>query len=769
MSAKNSEAGTERPTHDAPRVPDHDLIRPIGQGSYGKVWLARNALGSFRAVKVVYRDQFDEPRPFQREYEGLKLFEPVSRAHEGLVDILQLGRQEAAGSFYYVMEAADDVSTGQQIDPSTYRPRTLEQEIRRRQRLPVRECLEIASALADALDYLHTSKLVHRDVKPSNIIFVGGVPKLADIGLVAEAGAGRSFVGTEGFVPPEGPGRPQSDLYSLGKVIYEMSMGKDRMAFPSPPTQLADLPERRQLQELNDIVTRACEPEPRRRYQSARELRGELELLRRGVKPSGERRKRKLARMAKTAAVVGVLLTALLAGLHFLRPTVLREVRRLTRPEVMDWRGAKLGDFDGDGEADVFVAARDQVFVMSAQGQLLTEWRMPNFSGDQFGLGAPADVSGDHKDEILLSWRDSSTNLNVGVYNQNLYELKRFRATGSLTETPQGLVGDSGLVAIAMVDLRQDGRRQLLAALSTNRARKPRGLCCFDFETQELLWTHPTAPFVKNSVLVDLNRDGLLDIVFGSQAVSNGNELDDGTDDSHSYLYAVSGNGTLLWRRETGGIYSTCTPLIADSNAEGTGRIFASVQVSPEFSKEAAAMLKYDLDGSLLARYDPGAPLLPGARTHLAGDAMLQILATDRAGRLHVLNSSLETNCIVELVSQQYHGTNDWVDLVLDAMTDLNGDGQQELVFHSAQVQTHSQPNPGRPQDDTTFRSYHDNQVLVLDSKLKPLARYTVADLSKRGPISAVLPMNLGPRGRRGLLVLGQEAILLELVRAWGK
>jgi len=769
MTVKNSEPDTEPLAHHAPHVPDHDLIRPIGQGSYGTVWLARNALGVFRAVKVVYRDQFDDSRPFQREYEGLRLFEPVSRAHEGLVDILHLGRHPANGSFYYVMEAADDVSTGQHIDPSTYQPRTLEQEIRRRGRLPVSECLTIASALADALDYLHTAKLVHRDVKPSNIIFVEGVPKLADIGLVAEAGAGRSFVGTEGFVPPEGPGSSQSDLYSLGKVIYEMSMGKDRQAFPSPPTQVVELPGRRELQELNDILTRACEPEPRRRYQTARELRAELELLRHGGQPSAERRMRKLVRLATATAVVGVLLAALLAGQHFLRPTVLREVRRLTHPEVSDWGNAKLGDYDGDGETDVFVAARGQVLVVSAQGQLLSEWPMPNFSGDYFNLDTLADLDGDHKDEIFLGWRDGLTNLNVGVYSQRLFQIKRFRMTGSLRETAHGLVGDSVLVALAVADLHHDGRRQLLATLGS-WANELRGLCCFDFETQELLWTNSTAPYVRDLLLVDLNRDGLLDVVFGSHAAGNGHELIDGTDDSHSYLYAVSGDGALLWRRETGGVYTACKPLLADVNKDGTGQVFASVKTLPELSTEhAAALLMYDFAGNHLASYDTGAALLTATTAHLHGDRDFEVLATDRSGRLHVLNSSLQSTRSVKLVPQRYHSTNDWVDLVLDAVTDLNGDGQPELILHSSQVQTHSGSNPGRPKDDSTVRFHHDNRILVLNSKLKLLASYAIADLYKQDIVFKVLPADLGPRGRRGLLILGPEAILLELACAWRK
>src|SRR5207248_1292368 len=72
----------------------------------------------------------------------------------------------------------------------------------------------------------------------SNIIFVGGVPKLADVGLGASMDATMSFVGTSGFLPPEGSGTPQADIYSLGKVLYEISMGRDRQEFPKLPADL---------------------------------------------------------------------------------------------------------------------------------------------------------------------------------------------------------------------------------------------------------------------------------------------------------------------------------------------------------------------------------------------------------------------------------------------------------------------------------------------------------------------------------------------------
>src|SRR5437667_1261903 len=69
----------------APQIPDHQLLRCVGRGSYGEVWLARNVIGTYRAVKVVYRKSFDNERPYEREFDGIQKFEPISRSHEGLV------------------------------------------------------------------------------------------------------------------------------------------------------------------------------------------------------------------------------------------------------------------------------------------------------------------------------------------------------------------------------------------------------------------------------------------------------------------------------------------------------------------------------------------------------------------------------------------------------------------------------------------------------------------------------------------------------------
>src|SRR5207249_2102703 len=163
-----------------------------------------------------------------------------------------------------------------------YIPHSLKLDLYRRGRLPVDECIQIGLALTTALEHLHAHGLVHRDIKPSNIIFVGGVPKLADIGLVASMDATMSFVGTSGFLPPEGPGTPQGDIYSLGKVLYEIGTGKDRHDFPQLPSDLREFSEPERLVELNEIMLKACEPEARRRYHSAEEMHADLALLQRG-------------------------------------------------------------------------------------------------------------------------------------------------------------------------------------------------------------------------------------------------------------------------------------------------------------------------------------------------------------------------------------------------------------------------------------------------------------------------------------------------------
>jgi hypothetical protein len=276
---------------DPPKVPNHELIRVIGRGAYGEIWMARSELGIMRAVKIVHRATFESGSAFQREFDGMARFEPISREHAGFVDILHVGRDEADEFFYYVMELADDHVNGQRIDQADYVPKTLKTELGRRSRLLADEVIALGLSLSESLAALHREGLVHRDIKPANIIFVGGRPKIADIGLVAASGQ-VSFVGTEGYVPPEGPGAAQGDIFSLGKVLYELAMGKDRMDFPALNSHLDSLPDKQQLMQLNDVFLRACANDPAERYARSDQLHEDLARLRAGrpLKRFGKRR-----------------------------------------------------------------------------------------------------------------------------------------------------------------------------------------------------------------------------------------------------------------------------------------------------------------------------------------------------------------------------------------------------------------------------------------------------------------------------------------------
>jgi serine/threonine protein kinase len=275
-------------------VPDHEVLTFIGSGSFGEVWLARNVLGTYRAVKVVRRDSLPSTRHYDREFEGIRHFEPISRSHPNLVAILQVGRsQDEQNYFYYVMELADPIETqlgstgldapiGEPVSIleapllSSYEPRTLSSELRDRGRLPLKECCDLGQALTAGLGRLHQHRLVHRDIKPANIIFIGGVPKIADIGLVTRFSEGPAFDGTLCYMPERGHGTPGGDLYGLGKVLYQASTGKEVEAFPELPGDLAEDANLLFFRRFNDVLIKACDEDPDARFESAQEMFAQL-------------------------------------------------------------------------------------------------------------------------------------------------------------------------------------------------------------------------------------------------------------------------------------------------------------------------------------------------------------------------------------------------------------------------------------------------------------------------------------------------------------
>ena len=276
-----------------PKIRGYKIFSPpVGEGAYGKVWLARNRAGQWRALKVVHRDKFGEhPEPYERELAGINRYQPVSSQHPGLlrVDFVSLHKD---GFFYYVMELGDSLVPDWQREPAKYRPRDLvtERAPVPSGRLPISDCVRIGLTLADALDFLHRQGLTHRDIKPQNIIFVNGQPKLADPGLVAAIRPLeeiKTYLGTPGFMPPapELPGTPAADIYALGMVLYVISTGRAAALFPEVATTLvsADASEPPDFLALNPVILKACQPLPANRYVSAAELRDALAVAQRRI------------------------------------------------------------------------------------------------------------------------------------------------------------------------------------------------------------------------------------------------------------------------------------------------------------------------------------------------------------------------------------------------------------------------------------------------------------------------------------------------------
>ena len=307
--------------NEIPVIPDHVLVEVIGSGAYGDVWLGRTVLGTARAIKVIRRSSFESAQPFDREFEGIRRYEPISRSSPSLMPILQVGRDDAAGFFYSVMELADAMPAETEGDRATagefadhrgsgYQAHTLRADLITRGCLPIAECVEVGLAMADALEALHRAGLVHRDIKPSNIIYLRGRACLADVGLVSEAREGSSCVGTAGYIAPEGPGLPAADLYSLGMVLYEIGTGCRLADYPSTPPEWLQ-PGHTVEWEFLEIVLRLGARDPARRHRDAAELRNELLLLRGGQSVRQlrvrERRKRRLLQALVMATVVGVL------------------------------------------------------------------------------------------------------------------------------------------------------------------------------------------------------------------------------------------------------------------------------------------------------------------------------------------------------------------------------------------------------------------------------------------------------------------------------
>ena len=278
---------------------DWRLEREIGQGAYGVVYLAVGSDGVRAAVKVCRRDAVGDER-YERELRGAKLYRALP-PQEGLVRMREL--VETEWGFYTVMDLADDEFGGPQEASSGYRPKTLARVIEGEKALPLKESVSLALSLAKGLDVLQRHHLLHRDIKPGNVLYVKGQPVLSDPGLLVEESDAASLVGTPGYVPPERFTEAASDIYSLGLTLKAASFGRKLEDLDKGPALEADTGVKL-FPAWWRILNKATDPTPSRRYQSAKALLKDLKSLRRKMAVMAIAGSR-IAKVALALAVIG--------------------------------------------------------------------------------------------------------------------------------------------------------------------------------------------------------------------------------------------------------------------------------------------------------------------------------------------------------------------------------------------------------------------------------------------------------------------------------
>ncbi len=271
---------TLAPAELAPFFPQLEILECLGRGGMGVVYKARQkTLNRFVALKLLaperVRDtQFAER--FTREAQAL-----AALSHPNIVTIYDFG--QAGGFYFLLMEFVDGVNLRQLLRMRKFTPE---------------EALAIVPPLCDALQLAHDRGIVHRDIKPENLLLdKDGRVKVADFGIAkmlgaVDAGRGsgasapgtttQTAVGTPGYSAPEQKTDPQrvdsrADIYSLGVVFYEMLTGElpgKRIEPPSAHMGGIQIDVR-----LDEIVLRALEREPERRYQTAGELKTVIETV----------------------------------------------------------------------------------------------------------------------------------------------------------------------------------------------------------------------------------------------------------------------------------------------------------------------------------------------------------------------------------------------------------------------------------------------------------------------------------------------------------
>ena len=264
------------------------IVRKLGSGGMANVYLAEDEdLGRRVAIKIL-NDRYANDdlfiERFRREAKSA-----AALSHPNIVSVYDRG--EAEGTYYIAMEVIEG--------------RSLKELIMTRGPLPIPQALAYSHEMLEALRFAHRHGIIHRDIKPHNIL-IGERLKVTDFGI-ARAGASQmteagSIMGTAQYLSPEqargAPVTASSDLYSVGIVLYEMLTGKVPFTGdsaieiamkhlnepPKPPSKIRpEIPE-----ELDQVVLRALAKNPEDRYQTAEEFSEDLHRVEAGLPLSPE-------------------------------------------------------------------------------------------------------------------------------------------------------------------------------------------------------------------------------------------------------------------------------------------------------------------------------------------------------------------------------------------------------------------------------------------------------------------------------------------------
>ena len=207
------------------KVGDYTVVKLLGKGAMGAVYLARVSEGARYAVKVMDPDAAQKNPDFRKRFLREGEF-AIKIRHPNLIPVHRVGEDPETGLCYLVMDYLPGGSLADRLNS--------------RKRLPLEEAVAIVAQIADALEVAHRHGVIHRDIKPDNIMFdADGIPKLADLG-VAKFTDGDSkttvtttgmIIGTPAYMAPEQMMDSRhidarADVYALGVVLYEMLAGR---------------------------------------------------------------------------------------------------------------------------------------------------------------------------------------------------------------------------------------------------------------------------------------------------------------------------------------------------------------------------------------------------------------------------------------------------------------------------------------------------------------------------------------------------------------